>query len=332
MKLDQVGEFGLIDRIRKLVDVPSEGIVLGIGDDAAVFRTVPGHLAVMTTDALAEGVHFDLSYTPLESLGWKALAISISDIAAMGGIPKYAVVSMAIPENWSVEDVESFYKGMARCGHTYDCTIIGGDTVGSKSGCFISVTVVGEVEKDSVVQRNGASAGDMLCVTGSLGESRTGREVLKSKTDVQEFPRSVKRFLEPRPRIREARELIRETGDVTAMIDISDGLASEIHHLCRESGVGCIIREENIPISDEAVQWTKHKELSPVQFVLQSGEEYELLFTVKKSKFETWQKNPPKEINIIPLGGIVKRKKDIYLVRNGKRFPITLHGWDHFGA
>jgi thiamine-monophosphate kinase len=329
LKLGEAGEFGLIERIRRLVDAESEDIVLGIGDDAAVFRPVQDHLAVITTDAMIEGVHFNLDYTPIESLGWKALAINISDVAAMGGIPRYAVISLAVPEKWSVEDVESLYRGVSGCGKEYNCIIIGGDTVRSRSDCFISVTVVGEVEKDAFVRRSGALAGDFLCVTGPLGRSRTGLEVLKAKKNGPDFPRSVKRFLEPRPLVQEARRLIRELG-VTSMIDISDGLASEIHHICHESKLGCIVREENIPISEETIRWTEEKHVPPVQFVLQSGEEYELLFTAEKSRIDKWRNRKNNDWDIIPIGEMVPENEGVLMDRDGKRCRIPPNGWDHF--
>jgi thiamine-monophosphate kinase len=331
LKLGQVGEFGLIHRIREIVDENSQGLVLGIGDDGAVFRPAPDHLAVITTDAMVERVHFDLSYTPLESLGWKALAINISDVAAMGGIPRHGVVSLAIPETWKVEDVQSLYEGMTRCGRMYGCAIIGGDTVCSQRDAFLSVTVVGEVEENKVIRRSGSRIGDVLCVTGELGGSRTGLEVLRSGTDKEQFPRSVQCFLEPMPRVREAGQLIQEMA-VSAMIDISDGLASEIGHLCRESGLGCVIDQEEIPIHPEAVLWSQKQHMKSWEFALQSGEEYELLFTTTRAELEKWQNQNRSQLTVTILGTMVSDKEGAVIQKDGEKQPLVSRGWDHFGS
>lgn len=317
--------------MRKIVDETSEDVVLGIGDDAAVFRSAPDHLTVITTDAMVEGVHFDLSYTPLESLGWKSLAINISDVAAMGGMPRHGVVSLAIPEKWKVEDVESLYEGMARCGRTYGCDIIGGDTVRSQRDAFLSVTVTGEVEKNKVIRRSGSRIGDVLCVTGELGGSRTGLEVLRSGKDKKHFHQSVQRFLEPRPRIQEAGQLIRGM-HVSSMIDISDGLASEILHLCRESKLGCVVSEEAIPTHPEAILWSQKQEMKTSDFVLQSGEEYELLFTTARSDLEMWQEQNRSDLTVTVLGEMVSEEEGTVLLTKSGRRALAPGGWDHFGS
>ena len=179
MQLSQTGEFELIKRMRRIIESESDEIILGIGDDAAVIRPKSGSCLVLTTDALVEGVHFDLSYTPFDALGWKALAVNLSDVAAVGGIPAYALVSLALPEAWTVDDVESFYRGLRCCGKTYDCKIVGGDTTRSVEKGFISISVIGYVNQNAIMSRSGAQLGDLLCVTGRLGGARTGLEALR---------------------------------------------------------------------------------------------------------------------------------------------------------
>jgi len=331
LKLSQAGEFGLIERIRRIVGDKDPGVVLGIGDDAAVFRSTPGWLTVLTTDALVEGVHFHLRYTPTESLGWKALAVNISDVAAVGGIPRYAVVSLALPAKWSVEDVEALYRGMVRCGKAYGCRLVGGDTVRSLGGCFLSVALVGEVEEKYIIRRSGAQEGDLLCVTGEIGGARAGLEVLSAGQDRERFPESVSRFLEPRVRLQEARFLAQKVG-VSSMIDISDGLSSEVQHLCRESHLGCRLWEEKIPLEREVILWAGEQGEDVSTYALGSGEEYELLFTVAKSKFEHWQKQgeDKNKVKTTVIGEMFPKKEGIKVVRRGKAFPLLAKGWDHF--
>lgn len=331
MRLAEVGEFGLIDRIHRIIGEGSEGIAVGMGDDAAVFRPRSGWLTVMTTDSLVEGVHFNRQYTPVESLGWKALAISISDITAMGGIPRYGVVSLALPENWTVEDVDSLYRGMVRCGEVYGCTLVGGDTVRSSNGCFISVTVVGEVEEGCFVKRSGAREGDLLCLTGEVGGSRVGLEVLTTGKDKNQFPYSVDRFLEPKVRFQEARWLVK-TLDVSSMIDISDGLSSEVNHICRQSSLGCVVWEDKIPVSEEAVLWAGIRGEKISVYKLESGEEYELVFTVDRDKYEKWQAHAKdrSDFCITAIGEMTRQEKGIRVSRDGEILPLTPIGWDHF--
>ena len=331
MKLAEVGEFGLIDRIHRIIGGGCEGITVGMGDDAAVFRTRPGWLTVITTDSLVEGVHFNRQYTPVESLGWKTLAINISDITAMGGVPRYGVVSLALPENWTVEDVDSLYRGMVRCGEVYGCTLVGGDTVRSCSGCFISATVVGEVEEDCFVKRSGAQEGDLLCMTGEVGGSRVGLEVLTSGKDRNQFPHSVGRFLEPKVRLQEARWLVKTLG-VSSMIDISDGLSSEINHICRQSRLGCVVWEEKIPVAEEAVLWANIRGEKISAYKLESGEEYELVFTVDRDRYDKWRAHAKdrSDVSVTAIGEMTRKEKGIRVNRDGEVLPLTPIGWDHF--
>jgi thiamine-monophosphate kinase len=332
MRLYQIGEFSLIDRLRKAVQMRSNQVLLGIGDDAAVLRAHPQSDIILTTDALIEGVHFDLEYTPLESLGWKALAVNLSDIAAMGGSPLGATVSIAIPDRWRVEDVENLYAGLSRCAKTFRCPIVGGDTSRSLDGCFLSIAIAGETGLDQSVRRSGARVGDILCLTGEMGGAKTGLEALIQRTGKRRFKKSIRRFLEPIPRLEASSLLIRRL-PVSSMIDVSDGLASEIQHLCMESDVGCSVDEERIPVSSEAIRWAKeqHKPLSSYRF--ESGEEYELLFTLPRKAVE---KNRifhrlAQSVSVSIIGEITVPSRGVQIRRRKKTVPMDFHGWNHFG-
>ncbi len=329
MRLSEIGEFGLIDRITKIINGNKSDVVVGIGDDAAVVGSDPGKLKVLTTDVLVEGIHFNLAYTPFESLGWKALAVNISDIAAMGGVPLYGLVSLALPMSWDVEDVEALCKGLKRCGEIYQCELIGGDTVRSQGMSFISIAVMGEIEEDHVVRRSGAKEKDLVCITGELGGAKMGFEVLESGQDKDHFPDSVSRFLEPKARLQESRRLVKEL-HVSSMIDISDGLSSEITHLCKQSDCGCIIWEDQIPVSKETITWACGYEKAVSSYALKSGEEYELLFTVARARFEEWRNSTKNGLDITVIGEITGKEEGICLMKGGKIEPLVPDGWDHF--
>ena len=330
MKIGEVGEFGLIDRIKQIIGELSPGVVAGIGDDAAAFRPQPGRLGLLTTDTLVEGVHFHLRYTPLTSLGWKAVAINISDIAAMGGVPRYGVVSLALPKDWEVEMVESLYEGMEQCAMAYGCTLVGGDTVQSKGGCCLTVTILGDVKEDKIVTRDGAQEGDLLCMTGEMGGARVGLEVLESGEDEKRYADSVNRFLEPKPRLWEAKRFVDEL-DVSSMIDISDGLTSEIGHLCKQSGLGCLVDEQKVPAAGEAVRWAEEKKKPLSGYLLESGEEYELLFTVPERKYERWrEKKLDVNMKITVIGEMVDKREGIRVKSEGKVRSFVPRGWNHF--
>lgn len=323
MELSQIGERGLIQRIQSMLKTRNEQILLGIGDDAAVISSPPDQKLIFTTDTLVETVHFDRRYVPLESLGWKALAVNLSDVAAMAGLPLCAVVSLAIPETWSVGDVDRLYQGLERCAQTYRCPIVGGDTVRSPQWACITVTVLGEVREGYFKTRAGAKEGDFLCVTGKLGKSRVGWEVLASGVQDPTFSSAVAHFLEPRPKIEEAQRLVRAY-EVTAMIDISDGLASEILHLCEASGLGCKLFEEKISVPPEVFSWAHSQKKSIENYLWESGEEYELLFTVSpQSSFK------PMDFFTV-IGNMEKKEHGILLYKEGKSQPFHFKGWDHF--
>jgi thiamine-monophosphate kinase len=332
MELSEAGEFGVLDRIRKLCPTPGERILIGIGDDAAIIRSSPEYSTILTTDALTENVHFDLHYVPLESLGWKSLAVNLSDVAAMGGRPVCCLVTIGIPDRWSVEDVLKLYQGIAKGAELYRCPVVGGDTVRTSAESFISITVMGEVRSGREMRRSGALPGDFLCVTGELGGAKAGWEVLKAGNEsTGEYPSSISRFLEPKPRLEEGVMLAREL-DPTSMIDISDGLASEIRHLCRESGCGCLVFEGDIPIAEESRLWSLKKGYSPVQFAMESGEEYELLFTVNPDRLERHSKDTHSSdaVRFSVIGEMKPLNEGIRTQRGSEIHPMTFMGWDHY--
>ncbi|MBN2417562.1 thiamine-phosphate kinase [bacterium] len=319
------GEFGLIRRIQEMLDAMPPSVVLGPGDDTAVFRPEPGRDLLLTTDAMAEGVHFDRSFMPLSSVGWKSLAANLSDIAAMGGRPLYAVVSLGIPAGWTSADAEALVAGMKRCGDAYGCTIVGGDISAVGSEAFIAVALTGDVARGRAVKRGGAAAGDLICVTGTLGGSRTGLEVLRSGVNREEYGASIGTFLEPVPRTGEAASLI-AMNNVSAMIDISDGLSSEIHHICGSSGTGCRIRSRDVPVSPEAARWARERGAAALEYALGSGEEYELLFTVRGQQAVT----PPPETRVAVIGEILPADQGIRILVDDEERPLVASGWDHF--
>jgi len=345
--LSEVGEFGLIQRIEKLVDVRVDDASLrdtllkGISDDAAVYRPSPGFVQLLTTDAFVEGVHFDLTFTSFRHLGWKVITANLSDIASMGGTPRYATIALSLPQKISVEMIEEFYEGVAFACRKYACLVAGGDTTLSRANMFVSVAMTGECSEQHVVYRAGAKPGDYLCVTGHLGASLAGLKVLErekgkflatGKTErfspnLEPYKDAIEKHLMPKPRLDIAR--LFGTGiAVHAMIDISDGLASEVHHLCAAGNVGATVFEHNIPL--EAVTQRIAEEFSeqPMEYALYGGEEYELLFAIGEEDFASLDRRT-NDVTII--GRITEQKNGIELVREqGDRVPLRAGGWDHF--
>jgi thiamine-monophosphate kinase len=334
MNLKEIGEFGLLDRIKKLVDVPCEDLLVGIEDDAAAFRISQNQIVLLSTDALIEGIHFDLTYFSFFQLGWRSLAANLSDIAAMGGWPQHAVVTLGIPENIEVESVEEIYRGMKTVADQFQTSIIGGDTSLSPNGIFISVAVVGQVAESQLTRRSGAQIGDALFVTGSLGGSQAGLRILNSqKTWLKEkYAAAVERHLSPTPRLKEANFLVKNC-PIHSMIDISDGLASDLGHLCKQSGVGAVIFENQIPIAPDSQGTAEYFNDDPVEYVLYGGEDYELLFTASEENVMELQKQFGKMFGIscTKIGKIIDKTEGIYLEKsNKKKTPLIFKGYDHF--
>jgi len=330
VKLSRLGEFGIIERIKNVLASQSSDVQISIGDDAAVFKTHSEYWTVITTDALVEGVHFDLSYTPVESLGWKLMAVNISDIAAMGGIPRTAVVSLALTENWTLKQIDLLYQGIAACCKQYNCDLIGGDTVRSNYSTFLSATITGEVEPECCAKRSGAKTGDLVCITGVLGRVMVGFRILSLSLNKKGRQKAVNHFLHPEPRVQEARILVKEVG-INAMIDISDGLASEIEHICISSGKGCTIYGDKIPVAEDLKELS-HSTNKPSFFeAIQSGEEYELLFTISEDNYQILKKKSIFKNGLISvIGTITDEAEGLNLFYNSKKISLPTQGWDHF--
>ena len=312
MKIENIGEFGLIDRIRK--KARNKNIKVEIGDDAAIVK-VGNKLQVLTTDCLVEGDHFTKKWFTAKQIGMKAIEINVSDIAAMGGKPKYVLVSLVLPKDLDVKFVSEMYKGMWKVCEKYNCEIIGGNmTHGDK--IVISVTLTGEVEKKNLCLRKNAKAGDFILVTGYSGGGRAGLRLFQKK--VKGFEKVRKAYLEPRAHLKSA---LRNAPFANAMEDVSDGLASEIKHICDESNCGAVIYKENIPINDDVRKVAKRLCEDEYECALYGGEDFELAFTV-----------PEKNLSKVSgyLIGEITKKKGVRLYSNGREKEILGKGYDHF--
>ena len=290
-EIASLGEFGLIRRLTEGIELKNESSRYGVGDDAAVLSYPAEKQVLITTDLLMEGVHFDLVYVPLKHLGYKAAVVNFSDIYAMNGTPKQITVSLALSKRFSVEDIEELYAGIRLACEEYDVDIVGGDTSSSLTGLAISITCIGEADKDKVVYRNGAKETDLVCVTGDLGAAYMGLQLLerekialKGNTDLQpDFSGKeylLERQLKPEARRDIIEKLAEEGIQPTSMMDISDGLSSELLHICTQSKVGCRVYEEHIPIDYQTAVMAEEFNMNLTTCALNGGEDYELLFTV----------------------------------------------------
>ncbi len=335
-ELSTLGEFGLIDRLQTQFQT-SNTTVRGIGDDAAVIDINNDFYTLISTDMLLEGIHFDLSYVPLKHLGYKAVAVNVSDIAAMNGLPQHITVSIGLSNRFSVEAIDELYAGIQAACEAYDIDLIGGDTSASRAGLVISITVVGKVDKNKVAYRNTAQSGDIVCVTGDLGAAYAGLQILErekveylANPDMQpkldENSYLVGRQLKPEARTDIVHEL-NEAGIIpTSMIDISDGLASELLHICKQSNKGALIFEEHLPIEDQTFLMADEFNLNPLTMALNGGEDYELLFTIKQTDHEKIKNSP----NISFIGYLTSDPQTIELAtKGGSRFQIEAQGWQH---
>ena len=330
MKISSLGEFGLIERIRRTATRDAKRVRVGIGDDAAALLLSPDSVLLATTDMLLEGVHFDLATTGLYSLGWKSAAVNLSDIAAMGGAPRFCLTALGIPPSLTAGDISAFYRGVNACLQKFGTILVGGDTCSSRKGLVISVTVLGEMEKKRVITRSGARPGDLLFVTGTLGDSAAGLEILRSadrgvRSRTPAVRKLIERHLRPVPRVEWGRKLA-DSGIASAMIDVSDGLSSDLGHICEQSGVGAEVLADRIPLSKE-IGTVKALQRQPLEYALSGGEDYELLFTVPPARLRTLRALRIAATEI----GTITRGSGMRLVRkDGLSGPFIATGYDHF--
>jgi len=336
-EIGSIGEFGLIDHLTRDNETRQAGTLVSVGDDAAVIDQF-GKQTVVTTDMLLEGVHFDLMYTPLKHLGYKAVAVNLSDICAMGATPTHITISIGLSNRFSVEALDEFYAGIYAACDRYQVDLIGGDTCSSLKGFVISVTAIGEVAADQFITRGGAKTNDLICVSGDLGGAYLGLQLLEREKkiflespgvqpDLQQKSYVVGRILKPEPRV-DIVEWLRQEGIVpTSMIDVSDGLSSELLHICKASNAGCAVYEEKIPLHDETRETAMEFGMEPLTCALSGGEDYELLFTIAPSDFEKVKLN--KQISVI--GHITEPSEDAVLItKAGNRHKLVAQGWVSF--
>lgn len=334
-ELSSLGEFGLIKHLTQFIEIKNESTIKGIGDDAAVIDYKEKR-TVVSTDMLVEGVHFDLAYVPLKHLGFKAVSVNLSDIYAMNAVPRQITISLAISNRFSVEAMEELYQGMMMACHKHKVDIVGGDTTTAKSGLVISITAIGEASDDELVYRDGAKDGDLLCVTGDLGGAYVGLQLLEREKQIFMETPNVQPDLEGNDYILERQLKPEARKDIpvllkklevkpTAMIDISDGLASEILHISTQSKVGCNLYEDKIPIDPQTYNMAREFNLDPTVCALSGGEDYELLFTIDQSDFPKIKANP----DITVIGHMTSEKEGVNLItKGGTSHPITAQGWD----
>jgi thiamine-monophosphate kinase len=336
-EIASLGEFGLIDHLLENNEPRNISTVLGAGDDAAVIDHA-GQQTVISTDMLVEGIHFDLMYTPLKHLGYKSVVVNLSDIYAMNATPTHVTMSIAFSNRFSVEALDEFYEGIYAACERYEVDLIGGDTTTSQKGFIISVTAIGEVAPDKYVTRKGAQKGDLICVTGDLGGAFLGLTLLEREKkifletkgvqpDLENQDYIIQRILKP-----EARKDIIEFFSAnqimpTAMIDVSDGLSSELLHICKQGEVGCVLYEEKIPVHDLARQFAYKLELDPTACALSGGEDYELVFTLPQKDHDKILLN--EQISVI--GYITEKEMGSKIItKGGNTHPITAQGWNAF--
>lgn len=333
--LSELGEFGLIKHLTKHFTINCESTEKGVGDDAAVLEFGKKQV-LLTTDLLVEGVHFDLSYMPLKHLGYKAVMVNLSDVYAMNGKATQITVSIAISNRFPLEALEELYAGIHLACNAYGVDLVGGDTTSSTTGMMISITALGEIDKKDVVYRNGAKPNDLLVVTGDLGAAYLGLQVLErekqvfkanpnSQPDLELYSYLVERQLKPEAR-KDIVELLKELKvKPTSMIDISDGLSSEILHLCSQSEVGCDLYEEKIPLDQQVISTCEEFKIDSTTVALSGGEDYELLFTISQEDFPKIKGNP----NLTVIGHITDKNQGAHLVtRSNQKVELIAQGWN----
>ena len=333
-EISSLGEFGLIEKLTKDLTISNKETIKGAGDDAAILQFENDEEVLVTTDLLMEGVHFDLTYFPLKHLGYKAVVANISDIYAMNGTPKQITVSIALSRKFCIEDIEELYSGMRFACEQYGVDIVGGDTSSSLTGLAVSITAIGTAPKGTVVKRNGAKETDLICVTGNLGAAYMGLQLLEREKiatagkdiqpDFQGKEYILERQLKPEARKEVLEKLREENVRPTSMIDISDGLSSELMHICKQSNVGCRIYEERIPIDYQTAIMAEELNLNVITCALNGGEDFELLFTVPIADHE--KVAAMKDVRVI--GHIVSDSMGLALItRDGAEMELKAQGW-----
>jgi thiamine-monophosphate kinase len=336
-EISSLGEFGLIEHLTRNIELKNASSIIGVGDDAAVLDHF-GKQTIITTDLLIEGVHFDLAYTPLKHLGYKSVIVNLSDVYAMNAIPTQITLSIGISNRFSLEALDEFYEGVYAACEKYDVDLIGGDTSSSQKGFIISITAIGEIAPHKFVKRSTAKNGDLICCSGDLGAAYLGLVFLERekkifletptvKPDLEGEKYVIGRFLKPEAR----KDIIEFFGDAeiipTSMMDISDGLSSEILHICKQSELGCILYEEKIPVAEETRKAAFKFELDPTACALSGGEDYELLFTISQADHEKLVLN--EQVSIIGYMTEPEKGKKI-ITKGGNTFDITAQGWNAF--
>jgi len=336
--ISELGEFGLIDHLTKNFKIKHESTVKGIGDDAAVLACNSDEEIVVTTDLLVEGVHFDLSYMPLKHLGYKAVIVNLSDVFAMNAEAKQITVSIGVSNRFPVEALEELYEGIHTAAKFYNIDVVGGDTTSSRTGLVISITAIGTVLKGKAVYRDTAKETDLLVVTGDLGAAYLGLQILErekkvfevnpqSQPDLEAYTYLIERQLKPEAR-KDISGLLKGLEVIpTSMIDVSDGLSSEILHICKQSKVGCNLYEDKIPLDQQVISTCEEFKLDSTTIALSGGEDYELLFTVKMDDFPKIKGNP----NLSIIGHITKEDEGVNLITRGnEKIPLIARGWSSF--
>jgi thiamine-monophosphate kinase len=334
-EIASLGEFGLIDHLTKNNETKQSSTILSIGDDAAIIDH-GGMQTVISTDLLVEGIHFDLSYTPLKHLGYKSVVVNISDIYAMNSTPTQIVLSIAISNKFSVEALDEFYDGVYAACEKYNVDLVGGDTTSSQRGFVISITAIGEVAQNKFVKRDGAKPNDLICVSGDLGAAFLGLTILErekkifeetgAQPDLENQTYIVGRMLKPEAR-KDVIEYFAEHNIMpTSMMDISDGLSSELLHICKQSNVGCVLHEEKIPFNEDMKDFAYKLELDPTACALSGGEDYELLFTVSQADYEKVNEN--NGLSVIGYITEATEGKNI-ITRGGNKHALVAQGWNH---
>ena len=336
-EVSSLGEFGLIEHLTKNIEIHNASTILGVGDDAAVIDHF-GKQTLISTDLLIEGIHFDLTYTPLKHLGYKAVMVNLSDIYAMNGTPTQITISLGISNRFSVEALTELYEGIYLACNKHGVDLVGGDTSSSGKGLIISVTAIGEVAPDKFVKRNTAEVGNLICVSGDCGGAFLGLTLMEREKKIflennaiqpnlENESYIVGRLLKPEAR-KEVIDFLQEAGITpTAMMDVSDGISSEVLHLCNQSGIGCRVYEDKIPISEDSRKAAYKFGLDPTICALNGGEDYELIFTIRQEDHDKIVLN--EEISVI--GYMTTLEEGCKLIsRGGNDYPLTAQGWNAF--